>query len=79
MLVFIQVRTRTRAQDYGTSLHKKQTQIRKRRHGAERGFALTRLAKSSLIRHAVAVAFLTEIIGIFILQNIVCRFVFFVA
>ena len=36
---------------------KKQTQIRKRRHGAERGFALTRLAKSSLIRHAVAVAF----------------------
>ena len=35
----------------------KQTQFRKMRHGAERGFALTRLAKSSLIRLAVAVAF----------------------
>lgn len=33
------------------------TRIRADQHGAERGFALTRLAKSSLIRHAVAVAF----------------------
>ena len=30
------------------------TQIRADQHGTERGFALTRLAKSSLIRHAVA-------------------------
>ena len=30
------------------------TRIRADQHGAERGFALTRLAKSSLIRHAVA-------------------------
>jgi hypothetical protein len=45
------------------------------RHGAERGFALTRMAKSSLIRHAVAVAFSAEILGVFVLQNLVCRFV----
>ena len=50
------------------------TRIQADQHGAERGFALTRLAKSSLIRHAVAVAFLAEILGVFVLQNFVCRF-----
>ena len=66
---------RARTRETTARLCIKQTQFRKRRHGAERGFALTRLAKSSLIRHAVAVAFSAEIIGVFVLQNLVCRFV----
>ena len=45
---------------------KTQTRIRADQHGAERGFALTRLAKSSLIRHAVAVAFSCCFLGCFV-------------
>ena len=42
------------------------TRIQADQHGAERGFALTRLAKSSLIRHAVAVAFSCGFLGYFV-------------